>query len=166
MAGIITPWNLPLYLLTFKLAPALAFGNTVVAKPSELTSVTAFKLCQIMEEAGLPKGVVNMVFGYGRTVGDALVAHPDVRLVSFTGSTATGQRIALRAAPLFKKLSLEMGGKNAAIVFDDIDLDKVMPQIVRSCFLNSGEICLATSRLFCQKRVYPEFVKRFTEEVL
>ncbi|OTF73157.1 hypothetical protein BLA29_013881, partial [Euroglyphus maynei] len=102
VVGIITPWNLPLYLLTFKLAPAIAFGNTVVAKPSELTSVTAFRLCEILNEAGLPKGVINMVFGYGNKVGEAIVKHPSIKLISFTGSTITGQRIAQQAAPLFK----------------------------------------------------------------
>ncbi|XP_054159341.1 2-aminomuconic semialdehyde dehydrogenase-like [Oppia nitens] len=166
VAGIITPWNLPLYLLTFKLAPALAYGNTVVAKPSELTSVTAYKLCHLLEEAGLPPGVVNMVFGLGQKVGEPIVEHPDVPIISFTGSTATGARIAQRSAPLFKKLSLEMGGKNAAIIFDDINLDTVFPQIIRSCFLNSGEICLASSRLYVQKSIYQVFVDRFTIDVL
>lgn len=108
VAGIITPWNLPLYLLTFKLAPALAYGNTVVAKPSELTSLTAFKLCGLLNEAGLPAGVVNMVFGKGSEAGDALVSHPDVRLISFTGGTVTGTRIAERAARTAKKVSLEV----------------------------------------------------------
>lgn len=157
---------MPLYLLTFKLAPAIAYGNTVVAKPSELTSVTAFKLCKIIQDSGLPQGVINMVFGTGKQVGEAIVTHEDVPLISFTGGTVTGKQIAIQAAPYFKKLSLEMGGKNAAIVFDDVDLDKHLSSIIRSCFLNQGEICLATSRLFVQKGIYQKFINEFTKEVL
>lgn len=150
-------------MLTFKLAPAIAYGNTVVAKPSELTSMTAYKLCQILDKVGLPRGVINMVFGYGHTIGPILVGHADVPLVSFTGSTETGRKIALTAAPFFKKLSLEMGGKNAALVFDDVDLDRNMASIVRSCLFNSGEICLATSRLLVQEGVYARFVRKFID---
>ncbi|KAH9413079.1 Aldehyde dehydrogenase 8 member A1 [Dermatophagoides pteronyssinus] len=161
VVGIITPWNLPLYLLTFKLAPAIAFGNTVVAKPSELTSMTAFRLCQILNDAGLPKGVINMVFGYGNKVGEAIVKHPSIKLISFTGSTITGQKIAQQAAPLFKRLSLEMGGKNAAIVFDDVNLEKELIHIARSAYFNSGQICLASSRILVHESIYAEFVEKF-----
>lgn len=161
VVGIITPWNLPLYLLTFKLAPAIAFGNTVVAKPSELTSMTAFRLCQILNDAGLPKGVINMVFGYGSKVGEAIVKHPSIKLISFTGSTITGQKIAQQAAPLFKRLSLEMGGKNAAIVFDDVNLEKELIHIARSAYFNSGQICLASSRILVHESIYAEFVEKF-----
>lgn len=163
VVGIITPWNLPLYLLTFKLAPAIAFGNTVVAKPSELTSVTAFRLCQIFTEAGLPNGVINMVFGYGNKVGEAIVKHPSIKLLSFTGSTMTGQKISQQAAPLFKRLSLEMGGKNAAIIFDDVDLEKSMMNIAKSVYFNSGQICLATSRILVHDNIYEEFIEKFTK---
>ncbi|CAG2121552.1 unnamed protein product, partial [Medioppia subpectinata] len=131
-----------------------------------MTSVTAYKLCHLLEEAGLPHGVVNMVFGFGQNVGEPLIEHPDVPLVSFTGSTVTGRHIAVKTAPLLKKLSLEMGGKNAAIVFADVNLDTHLPAIIRSCFLNSGEICLSTSRLYVQKSIYKHFVDKFTEEVL
>jgi len=161
VAGLISPWNLPLYLLTFKIAPAIMAGNTVVCKPSEMTSVTAWMLAQICNQAKLPAGVVNMVFGYGSTCGEALVTHPEVNIVSFTGSTAVGQHIARAAAPMMKKLSLELGGKNAAVVFDDADLDKCVKGVVRSSFLNQGEICLCTSRIFVQKGVYREFLNRF-----
>jgi len=160
VAGLISPWNLPLYLLTFKVAPALMCGNTVVAKPSELTSVTAFMLCRLFQEAGVPPGVLNMVFGSGRGAGGALVAHPRVPLVSFTGSTLTGGLIAGVAAPLFKKVSLEMGGKNAAVVFADADLDAAVATLRRSCFLNSGQVCLCTSRVFVQRAVYEEVLQR------
>ncbi|XP_029546536.1 2-aminomuconic semialdehyde dehydrogenase isoform X2 [Salmo trutta] len=161
VAGLISPWNLPLYLLTWKIAPAVATGNTVVAKPSEMTSVTAWMMCKLLEEAGFPPGVVNMVFGTGPRAGDALVGHPDVPLVSFTGSTATAQRITERSAPFCKKLSLELGGKNPAIIFSDADLDQAVTTTVRSSFSNQGEICLCTSRIYVERSIYPEFLKRF-----
>lgn len=163
--GVIVPWNLPLYLLTFKLAPAIAFGNTVVAKPSELTSVTAFRLCSLLQQSGLPAGVINMVFGTGASVGEPLVAHLSVPLISFTGSTATGKRISMAAAPAFKRLSLEMGGKNAALVFEDFDFSSSenMMKIARSVFFNGGQICLASSRLLVQRSIYDAFVARFVE---
>jgi len=161
VAGLISPWNLPLYLLTFKIAPAIAAGNTVVCKPSEMTSVTAWMLCDVLKAAGLPDGVVNMVFGTGPSAGEALVTHPDVPLISFTGSTATGQKIFEKSAVHFKKLSLEMGGKNAAIIFDDTDLTKCIPTTVRSSFLNQGEVCLCTSRIYVQKGLYLEFLSQF-----
>ena len=146
VAALITPWNLPLYLLTFKLAPALMSGCTVVCKPSEMTSVTAWMLCRLFHEVGLPKGVVNMVCGYGNTVGEVLVKHPDTKAISFTGSTLIGQRITALAGPMMKKLSMELGGKNAAVVFPDADLSKAVPTLVTASFKNQGEICLCTSR--------------------
>ncbi|KAJ6660102.1 hypothetical protein lerEdw1_018028 [Lerista edwardsae] len=136
VAGLISPWNLPLYLLTWKIAPAIACGNTVIAKPSEMTSVTAWMLCKLLGKAGFPPGVVNVVFGSGPKVGDALVSHPEVFLISFTGSTLTGQRVMERSAPYCKKLSLELGGKNPAIVFEDANLDECIPVTVRSSFAN------------------------------
>lgn len=160
VAGLITPWNLPLYLLTWKIAPALATGNTVVAKPSELTSLTAYLLAQVLEQVKLPPGVCNLVFGLGPTVGTAIVTHPRVPLVSFTGGTVTGKKISEMSAPLQKKLSLELGGKNPCIVFADVDLDAVVPDIVRSCFTNQGEICLCASRLYVQQPIFDAFVQK------
>ncbi|XP_010208174.2 2-aminomuconic semialdehyde dehydrogenase isoform X3 [Colius striatus] len=136
VAGLISPWNLPLYLLTWKIAPAIACGNTVVAKPSEMTSVTAWMMCKLLEKAGVPHGVVNVVFGTGAKAGEALVCHPDVPLISFTGSTLTGQRIMEKSAPHCKRLSLELGGKNPAIIFDDADLTQCIPTTLRSSFAN------------------------------
>uniref|UniRef100_A0A3Q4HRB8 Aldehyde dehydrogenase 8 family, member A1 n=1 Tax=Neolamprologus brichardi TaxID=32507 RepID=A0A3Q4HRB8_NEOBR len=153
VAGLISPWNLPLYLLTWKIAPAIAAGNTVVAKPSEMTSVTAWMLCKLMQQAGVPPGVVNIVFGSGPRAGDALVSHPEVPLISFTGSTATAQRITERSAPYCKKLSLELGGKNPAIIFADADLDQCIETTVRSSFLNQGEVCLCTSRIYVERSI-------------
>ncbi|XP_056095902.1 2-aminomuconic semialdehyde dehydrogenase [Rhinichthys klamathensis goyatoka] len=165
VAGLISPWNLPLYLLTWKIAPAVATGNTVVAKPSEVTSVTAWMMCQLLEEAGFPPGVVNIVFGTGPRAGDALVSHPDVPLISFTGSTATARLITERSAPYCKKLSLELGGKNPAVIFADADMDQSISTTVRSSFSNQGEICLCTSRIFVERSIYPEFLTRFVEAV-
>ncbi|KAM9261072.1 2-aminomuconic semialdehyde dehydrogenase isoform 3-T3 [Cariama cristata] len=136
VAGLISPWNLPLYLLTWKIAPAIAYGNTVVAKPSEMTSVTAWMMCKLLEKAGVPHGVVNVVFGTGAKAGEALVCHPDVPLISFTGSTLTAQRITEKSAPHCKRLSLELGGKNPAIIFDDADLSQCIPTTLRSSFAN------------------------------
>ncbi|XP_020797290.1 2-aminomuconic semialdehyde dehydrogenase [Boleophthalmus pectinirostris] len=161
VAGLISPWNLPLYLLTWKIAPAIAMGNTVVAKPSEMTSVTAWMMCKLMQKAGVPPGVVNIVFGTGPRAGDALVGHPDVPLVSFTGSTLTAQRITERSAPYCKKLSLELGGKNPAIIFADADLDQCIETTVRSSFSNQGEICLCTSRIYVERSIYKTFLEKF-----
>ncbi|XP_075056777.1 2-aminomuconic semialdehyde dehydrogenase [Mixophyes fleayi] len=163
VAGLISPWNLPLYLLTWKIAPAIACGNTVVAKPSEMTSVTAWMMCKLMNEAGLPPGVVNIVFGIGLRAGEALVCHPDVPIISFTGSTVTAQRIIEKSAPYCKKLSLELGGKNPAIVFEDANLDECISTTVRSSFSNQGQICLCTSRIYVQRSIYEEFLQRFVE---
>uniref|UniRef100_A0A8D0H4K3 2-aminomuconic semialdehyde dehydrogenase n=1 Tax=Sphenodon punctatus TaxID=8508 RepID=A0A8D0H4K3_SPHPU len=163
IAGLISPWNLPLYLLTWKIAPAIASGNTVIAKPSEMTSVTAWMMCKLLDKAGIPPGVVNIIFGSGPKVGDALVSHPEVPLISFTGSTLTAQHIMERSAPYCKKLSLELGGKNPAIIFEDAKLEECIPTTVRSSFANQGEICLCTSRIFVQRSIYNEFLKRFVE---
>ncbi|XP_064482107.1 2-aminomuconic semialdehyde dehydrogenase-like isoform X1 [Ornithodoros turicata] len=164
VVAVIVPWNLPLYLLTFKLAPAMVYGNTVVAKPSEFTSVTAWMLAKVFVDAGLPPGVVNIVFGYGQIVGDALVKHPLTKAISFTGSTKTGTTIAQVSAPHAKKLSLEMGGKNAAVVFEDADLKKCIATLIKASFLNQGEICLCTSRIYIQKKVYQKFCDAFVQE--
>ncbi|XP_077782096.1 2-aminomuconic semialdehyde dehydrogenase isoform X2 [Podarcis muralis] len=164
-AGLISPWNLPLYLLTWKIAPAIACGNTVIAKPSEMTSATAWMMCKLLNKAGIPPGVVNIIFGSGPKAGDALVSHPKVSLISFTGSTLTGQRIIERSAPYCKKLSLELGGKNPAIIFEDANLDECVPTTVRSSFANQGEICLCTSRIFVQRNICNEFLRRFVEAV-
>ena len=164
VAGLISPWNLPLYLLTWKIAPALAAGNTVVCKPSEVTPYTAYKLGQLIKESGLPDGVCNIVFGTGNSAGSALVKHPEVPLLSFTGGTRTAEVIAKDAAPFAKKLSLELGGKNPAIIFDDCDLDQAITQTVRSSFLNQGEICLCTSRILVHRTIFDAFTKRFVDE--
>ncbi|XP_055997968.1 2-aminomuconic semialdehyde dehydrogenase-like [Ostrea edulis] len=164
VSGLISPWNLPLYLLSFKIAPAIASGNTVVAKPSEMTSVTAWKLCEIFQEAGVPPGVINIVFGVGPRAGEALVKHPDVPLISFTGGTVTAKKIREVAAPYCKKFSLELGGKNAAVIFDDADFEKCLSTTLRSSFVNQGEICLCTSRIFVQKQLYPKFLEKFVAE--
>jgi aminomuconate-semialdehyde/2-hydroxymuconate-6-semialdehyde dehydrogenase len=162
VVGCISPWNLPLYLFTWKIAPALAAGNTVVAKPSEVTPCTAALLGELSIAAGFPPGVLNIVHGHGPTVGQAIVEHPAVKAISFTGSTATGARIAATAAPQFKKVSLELGGKNPAIVFADADLgDANMATIVRSGFANQGEICLCGSRLLVQRSIYTAFRERY-----
>ncbi|WEN16619.1 aldehyde dehydrogenase [Rhodanobacter sp. AS-Z3] len=166
VVGCISPWNLPLYLFTWKIAPALASGNAVVAKPSEVTPCTAALLGELSIEAGFPPGVLNIVHGRGLEVGQAIVEHPAVKAVSFTGSTATGARIASLAAAQFKKLSLEMGGKNPAIVFADADLsDANLDTIVRSGFANQGEICLCGSRLLVQKSIYDSFRQRYLAKV-
>jgi len=161
VAGLISPWNLPLYLLSWKIAPAIATGNTAVAKPSELTPTTATILAEICCEVGLPPGVLNIVHGLGASAGAALVSHPDIRTISFTGGTTTGAAIARTAAPMFKKLTLELGGKNPTLIFADTDLDRHLPAIVRSAFANQGEICLCGSRLLVEASIYPQFVERF-----
>jgi aminomuconate-semialdehyde/2-hydroxymuconate-6-semialdehyde dehydrogenase len=161
VAGIISPWNLPLYLFTWKVAPALATGNTVVAKPSELTPTTAYLLGQICQEVGLPPGVLNIVHGLGAKVGAAIVAHPWAPTISFTGGTVTGAEIAKTAGPMFKRIALEMGGKNPNILFADADLDDAIAISLRSSFENQGEICLCGSRIFVEESLYPAFVERF-----
>ncbi len=165
VAGCISPWNLPLYLFTWKIAPALAAGNTVVAKPSEITPMTAFLLSEICDEVGFPKGVLNLVHGLGANVGAAITEHTEVPIISFTGGTETGKTIARTAAPMFKKLSLELGGKNPNIIFDDCDLDNAIKTSLNSSFANQGQICLCGSRIYVQRGVYDEFKKRFVDDV-
>lgn len=165
VVGCISPWNLPLYLFTWKIAPALAAGNCVVAKPSEVTPMTAYLLSEICKEAGLPDGVLNIVHGYGHEVGQAIVEHPKVKAISFTGGTATGQAIARTAAPLFKKLSLELGGKNPNLIFADCDHDKMMATTLRSSFANQGQICLCGSRIYVEDYIYEKFKADFVEKV-
>jgi aminomuconate-semialdehyde/2-hydroxymuconate-6-semialdehyde dehydrogenase len=165
VVGLISPWNLPLYLLSWKIAPAIATGNTCVAKPSELTPTTAAMLAALCVEAGVPPGVVNIMHGTGPGAGAPLVAHAGVPAISFTGGTTTGAAISAVAAPMFKKLSLELGGKNATLVFDDVDLDEVMPQIVRASMTNQGQVCLCGSRILVARRVYDAFLQRFTRAV-
>lgn len=165
VAGCISPWNLPLYLFTWKIAPALAAGNTVVAKPSELTPLTAYMLSQVCIEVGLPPGVLNIVHGLGHTVGAAIVEHPHIKAISFTGSTKTGEYIARTAAPMFKKLSLELGGKNPNVVFADCDFDAAVSESVRAAFHNQGEICLCGSRIFIERSIYERFRDAFVAKV-
>ena len=161
VVACISPWNLPLYLFTWKIAPALAAGNCVVAKPSEVTPKTAFLLGKICNEAGLPKGVLNIVHGLGKTTGQAIIEHPDIKAISFTGGTATGAHIAKVAAPMFKKLSLELGGKNPNIIFADCDYEDMLNTTIRSSFRNQGQICLCGSRIFVEKPIYEQFKKDF-----
>ena len=165
VVGCISPWNLPLYLFTWKIAPALAAGNTVVAKPSEVTPMTAYLLAEICAEAGLPAGVLNIVHGNGASAGKAIVEHPEIKAVSFTGGTSTGAEIARIAAPMFKKLSLELGGKNPNLVFADCNLDDAVETSVRASFTNQGQICLCGSRIFVEKSIYDDFVSRFVSKV-
>lgn len=165
VVGCISPWNLPLYLFSWKIAPALAAGNCVVAKPSEITPYTAYLLSKTCIEAGLPKGVLNIVHGLGGKVGQAIVEHEDIKAISFTGGTETGRRIAATAAPMFKKLSLELGGKNPTIIFNDCDFDETVKQVVTASFSNQGEICLCGSRIFVQQSIYTKFRDAFVERV-
>ena len=165
VVGCISPWNLPLYLFTWKIAPAIAAGNCVVAKPSEVTPMTAYLLGKICNEAGLPKGVLNIVHGLGGSTGQAIIEHEDIKAISFTGGTATGTHIARLAAPLFKKLSLELGGKNPNIIFADCDYDDMLDTTVRSSFANQGQICLCGSRIFVEATIYEKFKKDFVEKI-
>jgi aminomuconate-semialdehyde/2-hydroxymuconate-6-semialdehyde dehydrogenase len=161
VAGCISPWNLPLYLFTWKIAPALAAGCTVVAKPSELTPMTAFMLSELCIEAGLPNGVLNIVHGLGPKAGQAIIEHPDITAISFTGGTVTGKKIAATAAPMFKKLSLELGGKNPNIIFADCDFELALNTSIQSSFSNQGEICLCGSRMFIERTIYDKFIAEF-----
>lgn len=163
VVGCISPWNLPLYLFSWKIAPALAAGNTVVAKPSEITPYTASLLADIMDEVGIPKGVFNLVHGLGSSVGQAIVAHPGITAISFTGGTQTGAHIASVAAPMFKKLSLELGGKNPNIIFADCDYDKMLKTTLLSSFSNQGQICLCGSRIYIERSIYERFKIDFIE---
>ena len=161
VVGLISPWNLPLYLLSWKIAPAIAAGNTCIAKPSEMTPMTAHRLAELSVGAGIPAGVINIVHGIGNKAGRALTCHDGVAAISFTGGTVTGAAVAANAAPRFKKLSLELGGKNPTIVFADADLNKAGPEAIRASFWNQGEICLCGSRIFVEKSLYDHFVEGF-----
>lgn len=165
VVGCISPWNLPLYLFTWKIAPALATGNCVVAKPSEVTPYTAFLLSKICIDAGLPAGVLNIVHGLGSKAGQAIIEHPEIKAISFTGGTETGKKIAATAGPMFKKLSLELGGKNPTIVFADCNFEETIKQTVASAFTNQGEICLCGSRIFIERSIYEKFKEAFVERV-
>lgn len=165
IVGCISPWNLPLYLFTWKIAPALAAGNCVIAKPSEVTPVSAFLLGKICKAAGLPDGVLNIIHGDGPSCGEAIVKHPAIKAISFTGSTRAGEQIASIAAPKFKKLSLELGGKNPNIIFADCDWEKMMKTTIRSSFSNQGQICLCGSRILVEASIYEKFKKEFIERV-
>jgi aminomuconate-semialdehyde/2-hydroxymuconate-6-semialdehyde dehydrogenase len=165
IVGCISPWNLPLYLFSWKIAPALAAGNCVIAKPSEVTPYTAYLLGKVAQEAGLPKGVLNILHGLGSTVGDAIVKHPEIKAISFTGGTATGEYIARTAAPMFKKISLELGGKNPNIIFADCDFDEMLKTTIRSSFANQGQICLCGSRIFVERPIYEKFKIAFVDKV-
>ena len=165
VVGLISPWNLPLYLLSWKIAPALLMGNTIIAKPSEITPLTAHFLGKLSVKIGLPDGVLNIVHGYGPEVGQAIVEHPEIKAISFTGGTSTGKIVAATAAPMFKKLSLELGGKNASIVLDDADLEIAVRGVLRSSFLNSGQICLCGSRVLVHSSIYEEFIHKYLQEL-
>ncbi len=165
VGALITPWNLPLYLLSWKVAPAIGMGNTVICKPSELTPMTADLLMKTIDEINLPKGVVNLIHGDGKGAGSPLVSHDDINLVSFTGGTSTGSIVAQSAAASFKKLSLELGGKNSSIIFNDCNLEKTVTGVVRSGFLNQGQVCLCGSRILVQEGIYDQFTQKFVEEV-
>lgn len=165
VVGCISPWNLPLYLFTWKVAPAIAAGNTVVAKPSEVTPLTAALLGEILSEAGLPLGVLNIVHGLGPKAGQAIVSHPKIKAISFTGGTATGAHLARTAAPMFKKLSLELGGKNPNLIFADCNYEKMLSTTLRSSFANQGQICLCGSRIFVEKSIYEQFKSDFVSRV-
>lgn len=165
VVGCISPWNLPLYLFSWKIAPALAAGNTVVAKPSEITPYTAFLLSQVCMDIGLPPGVLNIIHGLGNEAGSAIVGHPDVKAISFTGGTRTGQSIARIAAPMFKKMSLELGGKNPNIIFADCNYEKMLQTTIQSSFANQGQICLCGSRIFVERPLYEQFKADFVRKV-
>lgn len=165
VVGLITPWNLPLYLLSWKVAPALLMGNTIVAKPSEMTPLTAALMCEVASEIGLPPGVLNVVHGFGPEAGQAILEHPLIGAISFTGGTTTGRHVAATAAPMFKKLSLELGGKNATIVLDDVDLDSAVEGAIRAGFTNGGQVCLCGSRILVHSSIADEFTRRLVESV-
>lgn len=165
VVSCISPWNLPLYLFTWKIAPALAAGNCVIAKPSDVTPYTAYLLAEVCNEIGFPKGVLNIIHG-GIETGKAIVAHKEIKAISFTGSTRAGEDIARIAAPMFKKISLELGGKNPNIIFDDANLGNAVATSIRSSFNNQGQICLCGSRIFIHESIYESFKNRFVEETL
>ncbi|WP_027881662.1 5-carboxymethyl-2-hydroxymuconate semialdehyde dehydrogenase [Meiothermus rufus] len=163
VCGIITPWNAPLMLSTWRIAPALAFGNTVVLKPAEWSPITAWKLAQIVQEADLPPGVFNVVQGFGEEAGDAVVRHPDIPLIAFTGETTTGSLITQNSAPLLKRLSLELGGKSPVIIFEDADLERALDATVFQIYSFNGERCTASSRALVHQTLFDTFVGRLAE---
>lgn len=163
VCGQIIPWNFPLLMWSWKIGPALATGNTVVLKPAEATPLSALYASQLCQEAGIPKGVVNIIPGFGKIVGERLCTHPEVKKVAFTGSTATGRHIMKTAADSIKKVTLELGGKSPNIVFGDADLDKAVKNIAFGIFFNSGEVCCAGSRVYVQDTVYEEVLQKFKE---
>lgn len=165
IVGCISPWNLPLYLFTWKIAPALATGNCVIAKPSEITPMTAYLFSKLCIEVGIPKGVINILHGTGPSIGSPLVAHKKIKAISFTGGSATGKLIAATAAPMLKKMSLELGGKNPALVFADCDFDNTVSEIARAAFSNQGQICLCASRIYIERSIYEEFKTALVEKV-
>ena len=165
VVGCISPWNLPLYLFTWKIAPAIAAGNCVIAKPSEVTPMTAYLLGEICTEAGLPPGVLNIVHGLGHTTGQAILEHKDIKAISFTGGTKTGAHLAKTCAPMFKKLSLELGGKNPNLIFADCNYEDMLATTVRSSFANQGQICLCGSRIFVERSIYERFKSDFISKV-
>jgi len=165
VVGCISPWNLPLYLFTWKIAPAIAAGNCVIAKPSEVTPMTAYLLGEICTEAGLPPGVLNIMHGLGTTAGQAILEHPEIKAISFTGGTKTGEHLARTCAPMFKKLSLELGGKNPNLIFADCDYENMLETTLRSSFANQGQICLCGSRIFVERSLYNTFKTDFIRRV-
>lgn len=165
VVGCISPWNLPLYLFTWKIAPALASGNAVIAKPSEITPMTAFLFSKLCIEAGLPDGVLNILHGTGPSIGGPLTTHPKIKALSFTGGTATGAQITKVTAGMFKKLSLELGGKNPTLVFADCDFEDTVNNVVRAAFSNQGQICLCGSRIYIERPIYEKFKLAFVEKV-
>ncbi len=164
VAACISPWNLPLYLFSWKIAPALAAGNTVVAKPSEITPMTAYLLSEICHNIDLPAGVLNIVHGLGSNTGNSIISSDDIDLVSFTGGSSTGAHIAKILAPKFKKMSLELGGKNPNIIFDDCDFDEAIRTSLNSSFANQGQICLCGSRILIQRGIYEKFKNEFVAQ--
>ena len=166
VVGCISPWNLPLYLFTWKIAPAIATGNCVIGKPSEITPMTAYMLSDICIQSGLPPGVLNIIHGYGSKVGTTISTHPEIKAISFTGGTKTGADISKHAAPMFKKLSLELGGKNPTIIFADCNFEEMMTTTLRSAFQNQGEICFCGSRIFVEKPLYDKFKKEFVARTM
>ncbi len=165
IVGCISPWNLPLYLFTWKIAPALATGNCVIAKPSEITPMTAFIFSRLCIEVGIPKGVINILHGTGASIGEPMITHPEIKAISFTGGSSTGKRIAGIAAPLLKKTSLELGGKNPTLVFADCDFDSTVSEVARAAFSNQGQICLCGSRIYIERSIYQNFKQAFIEKV-
>ena len=163
--GLITPWNLPLYLLSWKVAPALIMGNTIIAKPSELTPMTADYLAKTIHKVGLPKGVFNLIHGLGKDAGQAIVENPSIGAISFTGGTETGKQVARAAAPLFKKISLELGGKNSSLIFSDCDFEKTIAGVARAAFLNNGQVCLAGSRVLIEETIFERFSERLVQKI-